>query len=138
MVFEPAKIRSDSELLPAACAAVGNADAAFQVQAEMLQGGYNIDKQCATSLINACSQALLHTSDQHRRQRLVLLERAGQSISLFFPFSAQCQCIEGHYSWLCGGRKIIPERGPIYPTSLSRCALAIYCVGSSEPYGCAP
>ena len=63
--------------LHAACAAVGNADAAFQIQAEMEREGFAVDKQCATSLINACSKELLHTSEHQRRQRLVLLERAG-------------------------------------------------------------
>lgn len=44
----------------------------------MVRGGFPIDKQCATSLINACSKELLNTCDQRRRQRLVLLERAGK------------------------------------------------------------
>ena len=76
-----------------ACAAVGNADAAFQIQAEMEREGFSVDKQCATSLINACSKELLHTSEHQRRQRLVLLERAGK-FSFHLPCMIELNSIE--------------------------------------------
>ena len=70
----------------AACGSVGDADSAFRLQSEMLRDGVAIDKQSATSLIDACSQELLTTSGNQRRQRLVLLERAGGIRSLVGVF----------------------------------------------------
>lgn len=61
-----------------ACAAAGDADAAFRTYAEMTNDGLPIDKQAATSLINACSQEILSKCSYERRRQLVLLERAGR------------------------------------------------------------
>jgi pentatricopeptide repeat protein len=58
---------------------VGDADAAFRLHSEMVREGCPLDKHSATSLVDACSQELLRTSASQRRQRLVLLERAGIS-----------------------------------------------------------
>ena len=69
-------------LVDAACASVGDADAAFRLHAQMVKDGLPVDRLTATTLINACSREILKTCSSQRRRQLVLLERAGGSQSL--------------------------------------------------------
>ncbi len=61
----------------AACAAAGDADAAFRLYAELRAGGVPTEAKVYAALISACNQEALAAGGGHgRRQSLVLLERA--------------------------------------------------------------